>query len=295
MAYCVRCGVKLQDGSTFCPLCNTQVVLPPDMVEQKERPLFSEKMPSRGFNGMNKTRKGMIELIVALFVVSELTVFMSMLFSGNGEKMFIPLFSIAMTSLSIILCLRSKKTYVTQATVLLCMIAVLLFGLDGADLRFSWSLLAAPAVLLGWVLAVLPFTRKAAGRPIATALSCILSVVAYLVLANIVLTGHLTWFAPVALPVTGTLLVLSSLFLLGFSRRRNKNIPVADVVLASLADLLLTITSLDLFLTAYQLGTFGLRWAQGLLASSILIILLLVGISVSRRIRRFFNSHSKHS
>ncbi|MGH0052175.1 MAG: zinc-ribbon domain-containing protein, partial [Sphaerochaetaceae bacterium] len=95
MAYCVRCGVKLSDGTKACPLCGTKVQLPPDIKEVPSEPLFAQKLPPEGTQGISKTRKGLVELIGALFVVSEITVALSLLFSGALKFAFIPLFCIA--------------------------------------------------------------------------------------------------------------------------------------------------------------------------------------------------------
>jgi len=114
-------------------------------------------------------------------------------------------------------------------------------------------------------------------------------------LINLVLEHSLTWFIPVTLPVIATLLVLLGLFGLWFSKRKNKRVPLADVVLATLVVLFGTITSLDFFLSGYQLGVFTLRWSRGLLGASFVILVFLVSVSVSRRVRRYFTSHNRHT
>ncbi|MEA4864076.1 MAG: hypothetical protein VB088_01605 [Sphaerochaeta sp.] len=295
MAYCIRCGVKLEEGSKACPLCKTPVHLPEGMEEQKQQPLFAQNLPSKGMGGVNKTRKGVIELIVSLLVISELTVFLSMWLSGNGSQSFIPLFSIAMASLSLILAFSVKPAYTVQASIQCLLVAVYLFGLDAADLKISWSLIASPAVGVGWLYFVYPFSRRAAQKPKTAAGVCLAGSLAYLALINLVLEHSLTWFIPVTLPVIATLLVLLGLFGLWFSKRKNKRIPLADVVLAALVVLFGTITSLDFFLSGYQLGVFTLRWSRGLLGASFVILVFLVSVSVSRRVRRYFTSHNRHT
>ncbi len=294
MAYCIRCGVKLEEGSKACPLCNTPVHLPPGMEEKKLQPLFAQALPPRGTGGVNKTRKGVIELIISLFVISELTVFLSMWLSGNGNQSFIPLFSIAMASLSLILAFSAKPVYTVQATIQSILAAVFLFGLDAADMRIFWSLIAGPAIAVGWLYFVYPFTRKALQKPKTTVLVCLLGTLMYLALINLVLEHSLTWFVPVTLPVAAVLLLLILLFSLWITKRKNKRVPLADVVLATLVVLFGTMTSLDLFLSGYQLGTFTLRWSTGLLSASLVITLFLFSVSVSRRVRRFFTSHNRH-
>lgn len=41
--YCVRCGVKLQDGAAECPLCGTPVLLPQE--ETAGKPLYPSRLP----------------------------------------------------------------------------------------------------------------------------------------------------------------------------------------------------------------------------------------------------------
>lgn len=294
MAYCIRCGVKLEEGSKACPLCKTPVQLPPGMEERKQQPLFAQNLPSRGLGGVNKTRKGIIELIISLFVISELTVFLSMWLSGNGNQSFIPLFSIAMAALSLILAFSAKPTYTMQASIQCVLVAVYLVGLDASDLRLFWSLIASPALGVAWLYFVYPFTRRAVQKTKKAAGICLLGSLAYLALINLVLEQGLTWFVPVTLPVIATLLLLLSLFSLWFTNRKNKRVPLADVVLATLVVLFGTMTSLDFFLSGYQLGVFTLRWSTGLLGTAVVVLLFLISVSVSRRVRRFFTSHNRH-
>lgn len=295
MAYCIRCGVKLAEGSKACPLCQTPVQLSPDMEEGKAQPLFAQNLPPRGMGGVNKTRKGVIELIISLFVISELTVFLSMWLSGNGSQSFIPVFSIAMASLSLILAFSVKSSYTVQATIQCILISIFLFGLDAADLSLFWSLIASPAIGVCWLFFVYPFTRKAIAKPKTAAVICLLGSLVYLACINLVVNHSLTWFVPVTLPVIATLLALVALFAVWFTKRKNKRIPLADIVLATLVIVFVTIASLDYFLTGYQLGAFGLRWSTSLLSASMVILLFLISVSVSRRVRRFFTSHNRHS
>lgn len=295
MAYCIRCGVKLEEGSKACPLCKTTVQLPQGMEEGKSQPLFAQNLPPRGMDGVNKTRKGMIELISSLFIISELTVFLSMWLSGSGNKSFIPLFCIAMASLSLVLAFSAKPVYTVQATIQSVLVASFLFGLDAADFNLSWSLIASPAIAVGWLLFVYPFTRKAVQNPKRSLVVGLLGSLAYLALINLVIEHKLTWFVPVTLPVIATLLALAAVFALWFSKRKNKRIPLADVVLATLVVLFITMVSLDFFLAGYQTGSFSLRWSAGLLGASLVILLFLISVSVSRRVRRYFTSHNQHS
>jgi hypothetical protein len=295
MAYCVQCGVKLEEGSKQCPLCNTEVLLPKGVQEQPSEPLFAQPLPPAGMGGITKTRKGVIELILSLFVVSELTVALSMILSGNVAHSFIPLFSIAMAALSLILAFSNKPTFQRQASIQFLLAAVYLLGIDAADRNLSWSLVASPALGLLWMYVVFPSHARISKAPRRSVVLVVLSTLAYLALVNGVLSGSLTWFVPVALPSLLVLVVLCWVFLFWFSRRRNKSIPLADIVLGTLVVLFLSATVFDLFLSKYQRGVFILRWSESLLLSGLIILLFLVSVSVSRRVRRYFTSHNRHS
>ena len=48
--YCVRCGVKLQDGAGECPLCHTPVLIAP-MPAEEGKALYSDRLPEAEKNG----------------------------------------------------------------------------------------------------------------------------------------------------------------------------------------------------------------------------------------------------
>ena len=217
MAYCVQCGVKIADGAPVCPLCNTAVILPPSVVEPKAQPLFAQPLKLGNGSGITKWRKGVFELAFALAVVSIVAVGLSLGLSGLGRYSFIPIFSIAWVTATLGICLYAKPTYVREATIILVATALYLVGLDLFDLALSWSLIAAPALLVLWVVAVAPWTGMKVRGVLALALD---SLLLYLLLLNLVVAGALTWFVPVALPSV-LVLVASSLFSLFFLGRKH--------------------------------------------------------------------------
>lgn len=294
MAYCIQCGVKLADGADECPLCKTKVVLPPGVHEEPAIPLFPEPLPPKGLGGIDKTRKGIIELIIALLVISEASVAVSMILAGNLSYSFIPLFSIAMISVMLILAFTIKPDFVWQGTVQIVAACVYLIGIDASDLSLSWSLIAACGLAVVWVFSVFPFTRTAKRYPLLVPVKMTLSLLAYTFLINLVLQRRLTWFVPVAIPTFVVFSVSLILFLVWLLARKQKRIPLADLVLGSLMVLFVSCSAFDLFLTKYHRGTYGLRWSNSLLAASVMLFLFLVGVSVSRRLRRFFTAQNRH-
>ncbi|AEV30692.1 hypothetical protein SpiGrapes_2942 [Sphaerochaeta pleomorpha str. Grapes] len=295
MAYCIQCGVKLEDGAKQCPLCHTEVVLPPSMSEQKKEPLFPQPMPPQGTGGFNKTIKGIVELIVALLLVSEFTIFFSMLFSGNLAYSFVPLFCPFMAAVIIAIALAAKHTYPMQVSLHSLAVIVLLLGLDASDWTLSWSLVCVGAILVFWIVAVLPTIRNAAKKPWLLAIFSIASALGYVAFLNWMAKGTLTWFLPVAIPTALVFLVGFNLMWLRFFKKTRLRTPLADVIFFSIIVLFLTISATDLFSTHYLLGVWKLRWSVSLLSAAIILSVFLAAVSLSRRVRRYFTSQNKHS
>ncbi|MBI9095120.1 MAG: zinc ribbon domain-containing protein [Sphaerochaeta sp.] len=294
MAYCVKCGVKLEEGARECPLCKTPVLLPPGLERGYSEPLFPQPLPPKGTEGITKTSKGIIELIVALLVVSEITIALTMWFSGNIEHSFVPLFSTAMGALVIAMALVAKHTYVAQATTHIVLVSLYLLGLDGTSTHLSWSLIAVGALLLLWVFAVFTTTKKAKAHHGWTALLLMASLLGYVAMINSIIAGNLTWFVPVALPTACVLFLGEGLFYFLFLTRKKNRLQLADLVFFNLIILFLTLTVLDIFMTHYRQGLWSLSWSLSLFSAAILLILLLVGVSASRRLRRYFTSQNRH-
>ncbi len=296
MAYCVRCGVKLEDGATQCPLCGTPVQLPASLQEKPAAPLFSKPLPAEGQGGVSKTRKGMVELIVVLFIISEITVALSFWFSGTIRHSFIPLFSIAFASCSLLAIVLAKPSFATHASRQSLVVGIYLIGLDFSDGSLSWSLIASGALLLAWILAVFPFIRFAKSHTLEKyLLASAVGVLCYPLLVNWMTGGKLTWYWPVALPSAVALLGSTLLLLVWLAKRKSPIIPIADVVLGALAVLFFSITAFDLFLTRYLFGFWMLSWSASFLIASLLLLSFLISVSFSPRLRRFFTSHNLHN
>lgn len=295
MAYCVKCGVKLEERAQECPLCQTPVILPPGLEQGHSEPLFSQVLPPKGTEGITKTSKGIIELIIALLVVSEITIALTLWFAGNIEHGFIPLFSTAMAALVIAMALVAKHTYVAQATTHIALVSIYLLGLDATNKHLGWSLIAVGALALLWIFGVFTTTKAAKAHLGWTALLLIASLLGYVAMINIVVAGRLTWFVPVALPTSCMFFSGVGLFFLLFLSRKKNRIPLADLVFFNLIVLFLTFTALDIFMTHYRQGIWNLNWSVSLLSAAIVLMILLGGVSASRRLRRYFTSQNRHS
>lgn len=294
MAYCVKCGVKLEERAQECPLCQTPVILPPGLERGYSEPLFPQPLPPQGTGGITKTSKGIIELILSLLVVSEITIALTMWFSGNIEHSFIPLFSTAMAALVIAMALVAKHSYVAQATTHVVLVSLYLVGLESTSNRLCWSPIAVGALALFWVFAVYTTTETAKKHPRMTALLLMASPLGYIAMINIIVAGTLTWFLPVALPTTCVLFLGVGLFFLLFLTRNKTRLPLADLVFFNLIVLFLTFTALDIFMTHYRYGIWRLNWSLSLFSAALVLMILLGGVSVSRRLRRYFTSQNKH-
>lgn len=295
MAYCVMCGVKLEDGAVQCPLCRTEVLLPSHVVEKPAEPLFPHPLPEKGTGGISKTSKGIIELILSLLVVSEVTIALTMWYSGNFSHSFIPLFSTAMAALVIAMALVSRHSYVAQTTTHLILVSLYLLGIDGSSGPLSWSVIAVGGIAILWLYAVYTTTRTARTCPLGSASLLMLATLGYLAMINLVVVGKLSWFFPVALPTSLVLFAGVGLFFLLFLTRKRTRLPLADLIFFNLIVLFLTFTALDLFLNRYGSGIWTLSWSVSLFSASVALMLLLISVSVSRRIRRFFTSQNRHS
>lgn len=292
MAYCVQCGVKLADGAAACPLCNTPVLLPPTVVERKGEPLFAKKLDGPRSSGITKVRKGILELTLSLAVVALIAVGLSLTLSGLGRYSFIPIFSIVMVEATLVASLLAKPSYVRLSSIVLIGAGIYLVGLDLADLTLSWSLIASSALPLLWLFAVAPATKMKKWRIVTLSL---IAVLLYLLIINITIDGALTWFLPVALPTMLLFGFLATIFALFLIKRKGTIIPISDVVLATLVVIFVAISGFDFFLTHYQRGFFALRWSKSLLWAALVALLFLLALSCSRRIRRYFTSHIRHS
>jgi len=264
------------------------------MEDPTSEPLFAKKLPPEGTRGITKARKGLVELIVALFVASEITVGLTLFFSGALAYAFIPLFSIAMAALSLVSIVLAKPHYVNHASWQSLIAAILLLGLDGYDLTWDWSLVAAGGIAMFWMYGVFPWTRSAKKHVKGSTALCVLATLFYIALINVVVSGSFTWFLPVAIPTLLALLVRFSLFLFWFANRKGNRIPIADIVLGSMVVLFIASAVFDGALTRYQTGAVHLRWASSLLVSAIIILLFMVAVSLSLRLRRYFTSHNRH-
>jgi hypothetical protein len=265
------------------------------MSEQKQEPLFPQPMPQEGSGGFNKTIKGIVELIIALLLVSEFTIFFSMMFSGNLAYSFIPLFAPFMAAVIITIALAAKHTYPMQVSLHSLAVIILLFGLDASDWILSWSFVVVGAILVFWVVAVLPAIGKAAKRPKLLAVFSVLVALIYVAFLNWIVKGTLTWFFPVAIPSAVVFLIGFSLMCLRFFKKNRARIPLADVIFFALIVLFLTISAVDLFSTQYLFGVWRLRWSISLLSAAVILSLFLTAVSLSRRARRYFTSQNRHS
>ncbi len=294
MAYCVKCGVKLEEGARECPLCKTPVILPLGLERGRSEPLFPQPLPPKGSDGITKASKGIIELILALLVVSEITIALTMWFSGNIEHSFVPLFSTAMGALVIALAMVAKHTYVAQATTHIVLVSLYLLGIDATSNQLCWSLIAVGALALFWVFTVFTTTKTAKAHHGWTALLLMASLLGYVAMINSIVVGRLTWFVPVVLPTACVLFLGEGLFYFRFLTRKKNRLQLADLVIFELIVWLLTLTVLDIFMTHYRQGIWNLNWSLSLLSAAIVLIILLVGVSVSRRLRRYFTSQNRH-
>ncbi|MCF0135194.1 MAG: zinc ribbon domain-containing protein, partial [Lachnospiraceae bacterium] len=69
--YCVKCGVRLQDGVPSCPLCGTPVWNPLQEEKESSPSMYSDRMPLHN----NSSTVPQAALITVLFLLAIFAVF----------------------------------------------------------------------------------------------------------------------------------------------------------------------------------------------------------------------------
>ncbi len=69
--YCVKCGVKLQDGVTECPLCGTPVIIPGEELKERHE-TYSERYPKENM----QMKFGILGFITTVMTAASLTLFL---------------------------------------------------------------------------------------------------------------------------------------------------------------------------------------------------------------------------
>jgi hypothetical protein len=289
MAYCVECGVKLEDGATKCPLCHREVIAPIEIIGTAINPLFdaraseNEKFPSLKYD---KTRKGLIELSITFVGVAIVT----LLITGIAIKdSFSPWFPIACTilgSIYLFILLFGKSTYTRIGTLFTIQTIITLFTIDIFNGSLTWSLYAIVGVILLYMIAVFPFYKNRLS-PIAkmSVMSSVLLV--SLFLFDLIEAHSLLWFFPIALP---TFLITLAGFLILILRYIYGHPSLSDIVLSIILNISIGTVAGNFFSLRMEDSVHILTWSKSVLIVVVILILFLIANATIRKVRFYFNN-----
>ncbi|NCB00985.1 MAG: hypothetical protein EOM67_02325 [Spirochaetia bacterium] len=289
MAYCVACGVKLEEGASVCPLCHREVVAPKEIIGSPTESLFidrkkdPEEYPSLKYD---KTRKGLIELSITFVGVA----IVALLITGLALKdSFSPWFSIACTLLGsfyLFILLFGGTNYPRVATLFTINTLLILFTIDIFDLTLSWSLYAMIGVVLYYIIAVFPF--YAGIKNVVLKISVISVVVLFLLfLLDVAIGTSPSWFFPVALP---TFLIALFCFVILYFRYIYGKPSLSDLVLSIILNASIGTVAGNFFFLRMIQSSDVLTWSKSVLIISIILGLFLVANATIRKVRFYFNN-----
>ena len=295
MAYCVRCGVKLEEGSTICPLCQTPVVAPPEIIGVQQDPLFPKitddlkKHSADEYQRLDKTRKGVIELVIAFMSIAVITLIITTFALDGTFSPWIPIGSVILGGSYILVALFVRPTFQKIGTWYIILTAVLLTVIDFGDLILTWSFIVNVSLLLLWIVAIFPWmlSQHLRTKGFATA---IIAIAAYFVVLDYLTSGTIGWSVVIALPTYAVSLV--SLMFLALRIRYGKP-SVTDIVLSVIVSACWGVVAGDFFnLRAIQSSQL-LSWSSSVMVVAVcLLIFLSLNMSV-RRVRNYFNNRVK--
>ena len=289
MAYCVRCGVKLEPGSTECPLCKTKVIAPDDVVGSPQgAPLF----PASGEDGrtvyqrLDKNRKGVIELVIAFMAIATITLVITSFALGASFSPWLPIGLVILGGSYILVAFFVQPIYTRIASWYVPITVVLLAIIDLNDLSLSWSVAAILSVVLYWFVAVVPsiFPKRRLKEAVATS---VVAVAAYFPALDAAVSGALDWSLEIALPTYGV--VLASLGFLVLRMYKGKP-SVTDIVLSLILSACWGVVAGDFFHLRSIDARKLLSWSSSVFIVAVCLLVFLTLNVTLRRVRNYFNN-----
>jgi hypothetical protein len=288
MAYCVRCGVKLEPGATECPLCNTKVIATDDLIGTSTDPLFPITAGAKDDEHMrlDKRRKGFIELVVAFMGISIVTLLITG-FALNSTHNFDPWLPIACVFIGgwyLLSLLLFKLTYTRLATIYTLLTMTLLFFIDIYNFPLTWSLYPISALGVFWVVGVMPWLLKRRRLVLGT-VAGILAVAVFLLVVDALEGDGLAWFFPVALPTLLVVVVSASVLLL---RLRGGNLLVSEVVMSVILIAAIGVGSGDFFAQRFLGSDQILSWSVNVWVVAAILGVFLFVLATVKKVKLFF-------
>ena len=290
MAYCVRCGVKLEPGATSCPLCQTEVIATRDIVGKSTDPLFPGVVTDKTdeYLKIDKRRKGFSELVITFMVISIIILLITGLaFNGNNSfNHWIPIVCVLFGGSYLLTLLYSKLSYPRLATVYTILTIGLLLFLDGYDLRFSWALYPASALVVYWVIGVMPWILKN-NRAVFGSIGGWVSIALFLLVVDALEGGGLLWFFPIALPTFAVVVVG---FILLALRSRIGDPTITELILSVILIASVGVGSGDFFTMRAIQSDQLVSWSTYVWIVAVCLGVFLVAVATLKKVRLYFSN-----
>lgn len=286
MAYCVKCGVKLEGGSLACPLCNTKVVAPPEIIGEEKYPLLVKEEGKIFHPLFDKTRKGIIELVLAFMVIAIVTLIITAIAHKGTFSPWLAIISIIFGGLYFLIPLLVKANYTKITTYYLIVTLLLVIGINFLIEPKGWAAIVLLSLGLFWVLAVVPFYFTEGKRYLSILIS-IFAIALYLVLLDAISDEYLSWSLSIALPTYGVVIVS-----LGFSAIRIKwgKPTLTDMIISIVLSSCWGVVAGDFF----HLRSIGsqrfLTWGFSPFIVALLLLIILFLAVVFRRVGNYFSN-----
>ncbi|HHU87867.1 MAG: hypothetical protein ACOXZ2_06110 [Sphaerochaetaceae bacterium] len=286
MAYCVKCGVKLEGGSQACPLCNTKVVAPPEIIGEEKYPLLVKEEGKIFHPLFDKTRKGIIELVLAFMVIAVITLIITAIAHKGTFSPWLAIISIIFGGLYLLIPLIVKVNYSKIATYYLILSGLLVIGINLLVEPEGWVAIVLLSLGLFWVLAVVPFYFPEGKRYLSLLLS-IFSIALYLVLLDALHDNLLSWSLSIGLPTYGVVIVS-----LGFSAIRIKwgTPTLSDIIISIVLSSCWGVVAGDFFHLRSIHSERFLTWGFSPFIVALLLLIILILAVIFRRVRNFFTN-----
>lgn len=272
MAYCVKCGVELQNGAKKCLLCHTKVYLPEELQETPEEKLYPEDKKSKIYMRLDKTNKGIIEVLTLCMIISIIAVVSSTI--NNKSLMYIPVLSIITGYILILISIMiHKKNYFLYTSYFLVIISLYLLLLDFADKSIGWSYYCVISLILSWIILVLPFVFKKNSYLFIGIIDFISVLIALYFFALI--NDGLLWYLIIVIPVA---IIFFGLVALNCWLIFIKKISIIDIFLSIIFSGCILLSTIDFvvlkFICKESLYSWSIiTWKYGLAVFILLLIL----------------------
>jgi len=283
MPYCVKCGVKLEDGVDKCPLCGTKVII--DEKIKPEKPFFPIEKDEKLESGMGKQRKAIFEVSLLLSIIAEAVIALSV----NSSFVWFPLLSVFYAELAFIVAFTiARPTYFKIASWEIIMLMGFLVAFDYLmNGIMSWSYIACISLWIYWAIGVLPsiLTKKKKFMFI----ELILSLLVFLVLLDYN-DGILDWSLVVGFPVILCITILSLCFI-GLLKLPSTPKPrMTDYIYIIFIIVCFSIGFGDFASTGYS----HITWSRAFWFVGIGFLIYEIVVLFAKNIRRYFYSENRH-